>query len=115
MAGRPLVEWREDLIRDLGGNVNTELDAIISPLAIKTKLLLNSIDVWLLQQDTLIIKRKKCIIPAVTQRQVLADALSRYMGQLGLQRRVKVKSLTEILTKDDDQQGTGNGTADEQP
>ena len=59
MAGRPLVEWREDLIRDLGGNVNTEQDAIISPLAIKTKLLLNSIDVWLLQQPTLIIKRKK--------------------------------------------------------
>ena len=42
---------------------------------------------WLLQQPTLIIKRKKAIIPAVAQRQVLADALSRYLGQLGLARK----------------------------
>ena len=81
VASRALVEWRDDLIRDLGGDVSTQQDAIIS-LAIKTKLLLDSIDVWLLQQPTLIIKRKKAIIPDVQQRQVLADALSRYMTQL---------------------------------
>src|SRR4029453_3368803 len=63
VAGRALVEWREDLIRDLGGDVSTQQDAIIS-LAIKTKLLLASIDAWLLQQTTLINKRKKSIIPA---------------------------------------------------
>src|SRR6266436_8197865 len=101
VAGRALVEWREDLIRDLGGDVSTQQDAIIS-LAIKTKLLLDSVDVWLLQQPTLIIKRKKSIIPAVTQRQVLADALSRYMGQLGLARRTKLPSLQDILDKEDD-------------
>jgi hypothetical protein len=38
--------------------------------SVKTELLLDSIDVWLLQQDTLIIKRKKSMILAVTQRQV---------------------------------------------
>ena len=74
VAGRALVEWRDDLIRDLGGDVSTQQDAIIS-LAIKTKLLLDSIDVWLLQQPTLIIKRKKAIIPAVQQRQVLSRCL----------------------------------------
>jgi hypothetical protein len=98
-----LVEWREDLIRDLGGDVSTQQDAIIS-LAIKTKLLLDSIDVWLLQQPTLIIKRKKAIIPAVQQRQVLADALSRYMSQLGLARRTKLQSLSEILEKENNEQ-----------
>jgi len=41
VAGRALVEWRDDLIRDLGGDVSTQQDAIIS-LAIKTKLLLGS-------------------------------------------------------------------------
>jgi hypothetical protein len=106
LAGRALVQWREDLIRDLGGDVSTQQDAIIS-LAVKTKLILDSIDVWLLQQDTLILKRKRAIIPAVTQRQVLADALSRYMGQLGLARRTKLQSLSEILTKDDDHQANG--------
>ena len=43
-------------------------------------------------------QRKKSIIPAVGQRQVLADALSRYMGQLGLARRTKsLPSASEIL------------------
>jgi hypothetical protein len=113
-AGRALVEWREDLIRDLGGDVSTQQDAIIS-LAIKTKLLLDSIDVWLLQQDTLIIKRKKAVIPAVQQRQVLADALARYMSMLGLARKAKLTSLSEILSRDDDTPANGNGAADEQP
>jgi len=107
-AGRALVEWRDDLIRDLGGDVSTQQDAIIS-LAIKTKLLLDSVDVWLLQQDTLIIKRKKAIIPAVQQRQVLADALARYMGMLGLARKAKLTSLSEILSRDDK---PANGAAD---
>ena len=111
VAGRALVEWRDDLIRDLGGDVSTQQDAIIS-LAIKTKLLLDSIDVWLLQQPTLIIKRKKAIIPAVQQRQVLADALARYMSMLGLARRTKLASLSEILARDD-KPANANGEGDE--
>ena len=50
MAGKALAQWRQDLIRDLGGDVSTQQDAIMS-LAVKTKLILDSIDVWLLQQD----------------------------------------------------------------
>jgi hypothetical protein len=108
MASKALVQWREDLIRDLGGDVSTQQDAIIS-LAIKTKLLLDSVDVWLLQQPTLIIKRKKAIIPAVIQRQQLADALSRYMAQLGLQRRTKAAGI-DIF--EDDNQPAGSTGAD---
>lgn len=66
MEGKALAQWRQDLIRDLGGDVSTQQDAIIS-LAVKTKLLLDSIDVWLLQQPTLIVKRMWAIIPAVAQ------------------------------------------------
>ena len=47
IEGKALAQWRQDLIRDLGGDVSTQQDAIIS-LAIKTKLLLDSVDVWLL-------------------------------------------------------------------
>jgi hypothetical protein len=107
VAGRALVEWREDLIHDLSGDVSTQQDAIIS-LAIKTKLLLDSIDVWLLQQPTLIKKRKKSIIHAVQQRQVLADALARYMSMLGLQRKSKLASLSDILPRDDEPLANGN-------
>jgi hypothetical protein len=113
VAGRALAEWREDLIRDLGGDVSTQQDAIIS-LAIKTKLLLDSIDVWLLQQDTLIIKRKKAVIPAVQQRQVLADALARYMSMLGLARKAKHTSLSEMLSSDDDTSDDTHSVTSEQ-
>ena len=94
---KALVQWRADLIRDLGGDISTQQDAIVT-LAVKTKLLLDSIDVWLLQQDSLILKRKRAIIPAVGQRQALADALSRYMAQLGLHRRIKATSINDLLS-----------------
>jgi hypothetical protein len=93
---KALVQWREDLIRDLGGEVSTQQDAIID-VACKTKLILDSVDVWILEQPTLINKRKKSVIAAAKERQIFADALSRYMGQLGLERRHKVETWQDIL------------------
>jgi len=78
--------WRADLIRDLGGDVSTQQAAIID-LAVKTKLLLDSIDAWLLTQPTLVNKRKKALLPVVRERQQLADSLARYLKDLGLERR----------------------------
>ena len=69
---KALARWCDDLIADLGGTVSTAQDAIIS-LAVKTKLILDSIDVWLLQQPALIDKRKRALLPAVRERQALAD------------------------------------------
>jgi hypothetical protein len=56
--GKVLAQWREDLIRDLGGDVSIQQDTIVS-LATKTMLLLESVDAWLFQQESLINKRKK--------------------------------------------------------
>jgi hypothetical protein len=61
-AGRALIQWREQLISDLGGDVSTQQEAIIM-LAVKTKLLLDSIDAWLLQQPTLIINARSLLSP----------------------------------------------------
>ena len=49
--GKALAEWRADLVADLGGRdaVSTQQAAVID-LAVKTKLLLDSIDAWLLTQ-----------------------------------------------------------------
>ena len=88
---KALVQWREDLVRDLGGEVSTQQDAIID-VACKTKLILDSVDVWILEQPTLINKRKKSVIAAAKERQLFADALSRYMAMLGLARRTKLKA-----------------------
>jgi len=102
-VGRALSQWRSDLVRDLGGEdtISTQQQALVG-LAVKSKLLLDSIDAWLLQQPSLVNKRKRTLLPVVRERQQLADGLARYLGQLGLEKRVKVKTLAEILAGDDE-------------
>ena len=86
--GKALDRWRDELVSDLGGHeqVSTQQLAIVA-LAVRTKLLLESVDAWLLQQPTLVNARKRTLLPVVLQRQQLADALARYMTHLGLERR----------------------------
>lgn len=98
-VSKALDQWRDELISDLGGSeqISTQQRAIIN-VAIKTKLLLDSVDAWLLQQPSLINLRKRAVHPVVLQRQQLADSLIRAMVQLGLERKAKVlPSLTEYL------------------
>ena len=98
-AARELIQWRNDLVSDLGGEeaVTTQQHAVID-MAVRTKLLLDSVDAWLLTQPSLINKRKKSLLPVVQQRQHLADSLSKYMGQLGLERKMKpTPSLQDYL------------------
>ena len=97
--GKALAEWRGDLVADLGGReaISTQQSAVID-LAVKTKLLLDSIDAWLLTQPSLIDKRRRAVLPVVRERQQLADALARYMTALGLERRARpAKTLTQVL------------------
>ena len=88
--GKSLARWRTALIHDLGGPeaVSTQQVAVVD-LAVKSKLLLDSIDTWLLTQPTLVNARKRSLLPAIKERQALADGLARYMGMLGLERRAK--------------------------
>jgi len=97
--GKALSRWRLNLIQDLGGEetISTQQEALID-LCVKSKLMLDSIDAWLLTQRSLVNARKRSLLPAVRERQQLADGLARYLGQLGLERRTKeVPSLTEYL------------------
>ena len=97
--GRALEDWRQSLLSDLGGTDETSAQQRqVVDLAVKTKLILDSIDVWLLRQPSLVNHRKRMLLPVVLQRQQLADALARYMTQLGLERRAqKVLSLSDYL------------------
>jgi len=101
--------WRADLIAVLGGDdaVSTQQLAIVD-LCGKLKILLDSIDTWLLSQPSLINHRKRSLLPVVMQRQALADGLSKYLAQLGLERRHKVKTLQEILSADHSDNGNVN-------
>src|SRR5690242_2454367 len=84
-TGKALAKWRRDLIADLGGDVSTQEEALVD-LAVKSKQILDSIDVWLLTQPSLINQRKRALIPVVKERQALADGLAKYLAQLGLKR-----------------------------
>jgi hypothetical protein len=96
-----LRKWRADVIDDLGGKdaISTQQEALID-LACKSKLLLDSVDAWLMTQPSLVNKRKRSLFPVVLQRQTLADGLARYLGQLGLERRVKPpETVSDLLNK----------------
>ena len=88
--GRALQDWRHNLLRDLGGldQTSTQQRQIVD-LAVKTKLILDSIDAWLVKQPSLVNNRKRALLPIVLQRQQLADALARYMMHPGLDRRAR--------------------------
>ena len=101
-VAKALKRWRLELINDLGGreNLSTQQHQIID-LAVTQKFLLDSIDAWLLTQETLITGKKKApaLKPVVLQRQTLANALAQYLSELGLERRHKTKTLQEILNE----------------
>jgi hypothetical protein len=103
VTGKALAKWRAELIQDLGGDVSTQQFAIID-LAVKSKLLLDSIDAWLLVQPSLINARKRALLPAVRERQTLADGLAKYMSMLGLHRRIKTPSLSDLLSQEDERE-----------
>ncbi len=100
--GRALNQWRKSLIQDLGGKdaISTQQEALVD-LAVKSKLLLDSIDGWLLAQPSLVNARKRALIPVVRERQTLADGLARYLTLLGLQKRQKPDSLQGWLHQED--------------
>lgn len=103
-VAKALKRWRLELIADLGGKDNVSVQQFtIIDLAVKSKFLLDSIDAWLLTQETLITGNKKksySIMPVVVQRQALANALAEYMNRLGLERRHRIKTLAEYFAED---------------
>jgi hypothetical protein len=88
--GKALAQWQAELVADLGGRdaISTQEKALVE-LCVRTKLMLDSIDHWLLQQPRLVNLRKRALLPVVIQRTTLANALSQYLGQLGLMRRAR--------------------------
>ena len=72
--GRALAAWRADLARDLGDDITTAQAALID-LAVRSKLLLDSIDAWLLAQPSVINVRKRALLPVVMERAALVSQL----------------------------------------
>jgi len=101
--GKALASWRENLVRDLGGEASlTTQQAGIVDLAIRTKLMFDSIDLWILAQPSLVDVNRQGLIPVVRERTQLADSLARYLYQLGLERKSKILDLALALQEPED-------------
>ncbi len=100
-AARALLAWRAELTADLGGEdaISTQQRTVVE-LAATTKLYVDSLDAWIMEHGTLMNARKRAVLPVVKDRMQLADALTRYLTALGLQRRTKqVQDLGSYLAE----------------
>ena len=100
-AAQALLAWRRELIADLGGEdaISAQQRALVE-LAARTRLYVDSLDAWIMEQRSIVNARKRAVHPVVLQRQQLADALARYMTQLGLERKAReVRDLKSYLAE----------------
>src|SRR5690349_17712481 len=58
-AARALIAWRDELVADLGGPsmVSAQQRAVID-LATRTKLYLDTLDAWIMEQPTLVLAKR---------------------------------------------------------
>jgi len=66
---------------------------------IETRLLLASVDAWLFEQESLVTEDRKALLPALRERQQLADSLLRHLAALGLERRAKPVDPEAVLAR----------------
>jgi hypothetical protein len=101
--GKALDAWRSELLADLGGreNISTQEAALLEE-AVLTKLILASINAWMLEQKSLVSGRNRGVLPVVRDRNALVATLKGLLESLGLKRKAKpVKSLEQIIAEHD--------------
>ena len=96
--GRAFHEWRTALVADLGGPdaVSTQQRSLVA-LATTTKLMVDSIDAYVLTMGSLVDKRHRRLSAVVRERQALVAQLQSILRDLGLERRVKTLDLLAQL------------------
>lgn len=98
VAARALLQWRKQVIADLGGleSLSATKLALIDA-ACRTRALLDHADSFIMAERSVINRKRKAFIPLVAQRQSLADSLCRTLVLLGLERIAPVKSLQDYI------------------
>ncbi len=100
-AARALLAWRNELLTDMGGeeSVSAQQMALVD-MVVRTRLYVDSLDAWLMEQESLVNWKRKSVLPVLRERQQLVDSLARILGQLGLERKAKpVPALAEYISE----------------
>lgn len=77
-------DWKAE-IREARGELSPQEEVLLEA-ASTTWLLLNSVDAWLLEQRSLVNRRKRELLPVVQQRAGLVRNLRELLGDVGLKR-----------------------------
>jgi hypothetical protein len=98
--GRALHGWRESLVADLGGPdaISTQQIAFVD-LAVRTKLLVDSVDAYVLAMPSPVNRQRRCLHPVVKERQSLVTQLQSILRDLSLARQAKTFDLGAELAK----------------
>jgi hypothetical protein len=113
-ASRALMQWRREILASLGGESNlSAMELTVVEQAARNRLLLDSIDAWLLSQPSLINRRRKSLLPLVAQRMSVDAALTRTLTTLGLKRREREVTLQDYLNSQEHETALAQAADDE--
>ena len=101
VAARALLDWRSDLVADLGGEaaVSAQQRALVEVVT-RTRLYIDHLDAFLLEQRSLVNAKRKAVLPVLRERQTLTDSLALLLSLLGLERRqAPAKTLEAYLAE----------------
>jgi len=89
--------WKEDVRRDLGGDLTRAQVTILEATA-QAWVIVSSLDDWIARQSSLVTKQRT-VLPIVVQWMQIPEGLARNLEQLGLER--KAKPVPDVTTLPD--------------
>ena len=97
-AARELLRWRSELVAALGGaEIASPQKLALVEQATRAKAIIDHVDAYLLEQESLINKRSRRIMPIVLERTRLSEHFAKLLSQLGLERAAKPVQTLEAL------------------
>jgi hypothetical protein len=110
-GAKALMQWKNELVSALGGaDAISPQKAVLVDAIVRGKLFIDNIDVFLLEQKSLVNRRSKKAIPLLAQRQTLVDGLLRLLTAIGLDRIAKNSGgipeswITKVLPAEEQEQ-----------
>jgi hypothetical protein len=99
--GRQVCAKADAIFNDRGGRANcSELERDLVNRYLVTELLVQSIDCWLLEQPSLINKRRRSLYPIVVERNKLVETSLKLASAIGLDRQQKKIQPTDAVMID---------------